>query len=127
MIVHITSDNLRKICQLAFAFDQEHKIINSYDELSDYSNIVILMDEKSAKEHYTNPISLNNFIPKKDTTYVIGKNYPDTPLYQQLPESDNYEILYIPLTKPTPLHAEAALAIVLYHLMSKYSDIVSNQ
>jgi len=115
MIVNIVSDNLRKIAQIAFAFNQEHKIINNYEELKNYSNVVILMDEKSAKEHYTNPISLINFKPKKDTTYVIGKNYPDTPLYEQLSESDNYDILYIPLTKPTPLHAESALAIVLYY------------
>ena len=116
MIVHIVSDNLRKICQLAFAFDQKHKIINNYDELSDYSNVVILMDEKSVKENYSNPISLHDFKPKKDTTYVIGKNYPDTPLHEQLPDCKNYEILYIPLKKPTPLHAEAALAIVLYEI-----------
>lgn len=119
MIVHIVSDNLRKICQLAFAFDQEHKIINNYDELSDYSNVIILMDEKSAKENYKNPITLSDFVPKKDSTYVIGKNYPDTPLHEQIPESNNYEILYIPLTKPTPLHAEAALAIVLYSIKNK--------
>lgn len=118
MIVHLVSDNLRKICQLAFAFNQEHKIISNYDELKDYSNVVILMDEKSAKEHYANPISLHDFTPKKDTTYVIGKNYPDTPLHEQIPESSNYEILYIPLTKPTPLHAEAVLSIVLYTIQN---------
>ena len=117
MIVHIVSDNLRKICQLAFGFDQEHKIITTYDELKDFSNIVILMDEKSAKEHYPHPISLHDFIPKKDTTYVIGKNYPDTPLHQQIPEKLEYDVLYIPLKKPVPLHAEVALAIVLYNII----------
>jgi len=112
--VHLVSDDLRKICQLAFAFDEEHKIISNYTELEDYSNVTILMDEVSAKKHYKNPISLDNFKPKKDTTYVIGKNYPDTPLHEQIPDDGKYDILYIPLTKPTPLHGEAALAIVLY-------------
>ncbi len=116
MIVHLVSDNLRKISQIAFAFDQEHKIITIYDELKDFSNIVILMDEKSAKEHYANSISLHDFIPKKDTTYVVGKNYPDTPLYQQIPDKLEYDILYIPLKKSVPLHAEVALAIVLYNI-----------
>jgi len=116
MIVHIVSDNLRKICQIAFAFDQEHKIISNYNELTDFSNVVILMDEKSAKEHYANPIPLHDFTPKKDTTYVIGKNYPDTPLHEQIPDDLTCDILYIPLTKPTPLHGEVALAIVLYQI-----------
>lgn len=116
MIVHIVSDNLRKICQIAFGFDQEHKIITTYDELIDFSNIVILMDEKSAKENYSNPISLHDFTPKKDTTYVIGKNYPDTPLHRQIPDKLIYDILYIPLKKSVPLHAEVALAIVLYNI-----------
>jgi len=115
VIVNLVSDDLRKIAQLAFAFDQKHEIINNYDELKDYSNVTILMDETSAKEHYKNPISLDDFIPKKDTTFVIGKNYPDTPLHEQIPDDGKYTILYIPLTKPTPLHAEAALSIVLYN------------
>lgn len=116
MIVHKVEDNLRRISQIAFGFNQEHKIISSFDELKDYSNIVILMDEKSAKEHYKNPISLNDFKPKKDSTYVIGKNYPDTPLYKQIPDNESYHFLYIPLVKPTPLHAEVALGIVLYSI-----------
>jgi hypothetical protein len=114
MIVHIVSDNLRKISQLAFAFNQEHKIINNYDELKEYSNVTILMDEPSAKEHYKNPISLDDFTPTKDTTYVIGKNYPDTPFHEQISDDKGYDILYIPLLKPVPLHAEIALGIVLY-------------
>ena len=121
MIVHIVSDNLRKICQIAFGFDQEHKIITTYDELKDFSNIVILMDEKSAKEHYPNPISLNDFTPKKDTTYVIGKNYPDTPFHEQIPDG-LYEILYIRFPKPIPIHAENALSIVLYHCSQLLKD-----
>ncbi len=116
MIVHLVEDNLRRICQIAFAFDQEHKIITTFDELKECKNVAILMDEKSAKEHYKNPISLDDFKPKKDTTFVIGKNYPDTPLHEQIPDSLGYEILYIPLKKPVPLHAEAALSIVLYAL-----------
>ena len=119
MIVHIVSDNLRQICQIAFAFDQEHKIITTYDELKDFSNIVILMDEKSAKENYSNSISLYDFIPKKDTTYVIGKNYPDTPLHKQIPEKLKCDILYIPLEKPVPLHAEIALGIILYKITNQ--------
>lgn len=118
MIAHLVEDNLRRICQIAFAFDQEHKIITGFDELKDYQNVVILLDEKSAKEHYKNPISLDNFKPKKDTTYVIGKNYPDTPLHEQIPDDGEYAILYIPLTKPTPLHAEVALGIVLHHIQN---------
>lgn len=115
MIVHKVDDNIRRMTQIAFAFDQEHKIITTFDELKEFSNVVILMDEKSAKEYYKNPISLYNFKPKKDTTYVTGKNYPDTPLHEQIPDDGVYEILYIPLPKPTPIHAENALSIVLYH------------
>ena len=115
MIVHIVSDNLSKISQLAFAFDQKHEVITLYSDLEKYSNVVILMDEKSAKEKYSNPISLHDFTPKKDTTYVVGKNYPDTPLHEQIPDDKKYDILYIPLSKPTPLHAEVALGIVLYN------------
>ncbi len=114
MIVHIVSDNLRKLSQVAFAFDQEHKIITTYDELDEFSNIVILIDEPSAKKYYKNPISLRDFHPKKDTTYVVGKNYPDTPFYEQIPDNEKYDFVYIPLQKPVPLHAEIALSIVLY-------------
>ncbi len=116
MIIHINSDNLNKITQLAFAFNQEHKIINDYSELDKYSNVVILMDETSAINHYKNPTSLDNFKPKKDSTYVIGKNYPDTPLHKQILDDGKFTILYIPLLKPTPLHGECALAILLYSL-----------
>lgn len=116
MIAHMVDDNLRRLSQIAFAFNQEQKILNKFDELKDYENVVILMDEKSAKEHYKNPISLDDFKPKKNTTFVIGKNYPDIQLYEQIPDDDSYDILYIPFSKPTPLHAECALSIVLYQI-----------
>ena len=116
MIAHLVDDNLRRLSQIAFAFNQEQKILNNFEELKDYQNVVILMDEKSAKEHYKNPISLNDFKPKKNSTFVIGKNYPDISFHEQIPDNDSYDILYIPLTKPTPLHGECALSIVLYHI-----------
>ncbi len=116
MIAHMVDDNLRRLSQIAFAFNQEQKILNKFDELKDYENVVILMDEKSAKEHYKNPISLDDFKPKKNNTFVIGKNYPDIQLYEQIPDDDSYDILYIPFSKPTPLHAECALSIVLYQI-----------
>jgi len=116
MIAHMVDDNLRRLSQIAFAFNQEQKILTKFEELEDYQNVVILMDEKSAKEHYKNPISLDDFKPKKNSTFVIGKNYPDIPFHEQIPDNDSYEILYIPLTKPTPLHGECALSIVLYQI-----------
>ena len=79
------------------------------------------MDEKSAKENYKNSIPLDNFKPKKDTTYVIGKNYPDTPFHEQIPDG-LYEILYIRFPKPIPIHAENALSIVLYHCNQMLKD-----
>ncbi len=116
MIAHMVDDNLRRLSQIAFAFDQEQKILTKFEELEDYQNVVILMDEKSAKEHYKNPISLDDFKPKKKSTFVIGKNYPDIPFHEQIPDNDSYDILYIPFSKPTPLHAECALSIVLYQI-----------
>lgn len=116
MIAHMVDDNLRRLSQIAFAFNQEQKILNKFDELKDYENVVILMDEKSAKEHYKNPISLDDFKPKKNNTFVIGKNYPDIQLHEQIPDDNSYDILYIPFSKPTPLHAECALSIVLYQI-----------
>ena len=73
MIVHKVEDNLRRISQIAFGFDQEHKIITSFDELKDYSNVTILMDEKSVKEHLTNAITKVMMMPELIEKYKVLK------------------------------------------------------